>query len=476
MRRVGALSLDGGTLLVLSELFILRETMARLACVLNLDSIPFPYNHFDVIGGSGAGGILAIFLGRLRMSVDEAIEHFIDLYRTIMHPELDKATRSRKLVQYFKDLAQDHRMAELRPSCNVFVCAMPAACVTGRKPERFRNYTPRKFSSFDCKIWEAARATTADPSLFESMFIGPNWGPEEYVDPSGFGFGNPIDLVLEETKSLFSPHPQTLLLSLGAGHSGVFSLSRDGNELNSLFKAISEDCERTASKMEERDLEGYYRFNVAQGFQGIEPNDLSKPGVIAAHTKQHLGNFLIDRSLDEVVDFLAARYRQPASSPRALSQINPHIENLLLQIQTLNIFDFLLDRELVARPDYTFYTGRVYAEKRMLIQKFHGHTPYEDRDRALQSHILVRHPNLLAVFRKADDIPCIFYLNDNLIPAEERLARALELMDASELAHQGICLIGGLASGLDFLERNARQFLHGILHVQSLPLMTDSTS
>ncbi|KAH8823933.1 FabD/lysophospholipase-like protein, partial [Flagelloscypha sp. PMI_526] len=345
--------LDGGAFLVLSELFILREIMARLGNVLNLETMPLPSDHFDLIGGAGAGGrfsILAILLGRLRMSVDAVIEHFIRLYQALYQSGLDKTGRSLKLAEYFQNLVQDVTMAESKPSCNVFVCAMPAVAVTGSKPSLFRNYVARRFASFDCKIWEAARATTADHSHFEVISIGPTWSPEEYVDPGAFGLSNPIDSVVEEAKSLFPSGQEMLLLSLGAGHPGVFSFHANSDELVPLHKTISEDCERTAHRMEGREYEGYFRFNVAQGFQGIGLLELTKPGIIAGHTKQYLHSVDVDHRVDNVVSFLEKRHRQcaflrplffgtslttdPASS-RTLTQDDTSTATLLPQVAPL---------------------------------------------------------------------------------------------------------------------------------------------
>ncbi|KAH8809700.1 acyl transferase/acyl hydrolase/lysophospholipase [Flagelloscypha sp. PMI_526] len=473
MKPVTSLSLDGGAFFVLSELFILKEIMARLGYVLNLDSTPFPCDHFDVIGGSGAGGILALLLGRLRMSVDAAIEHFIHLCHSLYQSTLDKAKRSERLVEYFEGLCGDNTMLESKPSCNThvllplyFVCAMPAAAINGPKPGLFRNYIPRKFASFNCKIWEAARATTGHPSLFEIISIGHIWCTEDYVDPGAFGFSNPIDFVLQETKSLFPSFHESLFLSLGAGHPGVFSFSACRDEMASVLKTLSEDCGRAAYRMAEQDYAGYFRFDVPHGLQASAAHELIKPGVIAARTKNYLHCIDVDQRVDEVVHFLERRHHQCAFFSIASTPVDSRIAILLHQIKSVNVVDFQMDRELVARPNYSYFTGRVYAEKRVLIQVFHGLTPFEDRDRTLEAHMVVRHPNLLAVFQKSDYVSCIFFANENLTPADERLARALELTDAPDLAQQGISLIGGLASGLDFLNNQAIRYIRGTLPLQ----------
>lgn len=37
---------------------------------------PKPCDHFDLIGGSGTGGLIAILLGRLRLTISECIEAY----------------------------------------------------------------------------------------------------------------------------------------------------------------------------------------------------------------------------------------------------------------------------------------------------------------------------------------------------------------------------------------------------------------
>jgi patatin-like phospholipase/acyl hydrolase len=68
-RRV--LSLDGGGVRGLSSLLILREIMEEIGRQVSSNETPsktpLPCEYFDLIGGSGTGGLIAIMLGRLRM-------------------------------------------------------------------------------------------------------------------------------------------------------------------------------------------------------------------------------------------------------------------------------------------------------------------------------------------------------------------------------------------------------------------------
>ena len=41
-----------------------------------LPTVPAPCEYFDLIGGTSTGGIIAILLGRLRLSISDALEAY----------------------------------------------------------------------------------------------------------------------------------------------------------------------------------------------------------------------------------------------------------------------------------------------------------------------------------------------------------------------------------------------------------------
>lgn len=69
------LSLDGGGIKGLSSLFILQKIMESL----NPTNPPKPCELFDMIGGTSTGGLIAIMLGRLRMSVRACIDTYLEI-------------------------------------------------------------------------------------------------------------------------------------------------------------------------------------------------------------------------------------------------------------------------------------------------------------------------------------------------------------------------------------------------------------
>lgn len=67
------LSLDGGGIKGLTTLLILKRIFRTLREVGHLDEEPKPHDVFDLIAGTSTGGLIAIMLGRLHMSIDECI-------------------------------------------------------------------------------------------------------------------------------------------------------------------------------------------------------------------------------------------------------------------------------------------------------------------------------------------------------------------------------------------------------------------
>ncbi|CAE6433136.1 unnamed protein product [Rhizoctonia solani] len=70
------LSFDGGGVPGLSSLIILYELMKRVQVQLDLPEVPKPCEMFDIIAGTGTGGLIAILLGRLGLQVEDAIEMY----------------------------------------------------------------------------------------------------------------------------------------------------------------------------------------------------------------------------------------------------------------------------------------------------------------------------------------------------------------------------------------------------------------
>lgn len=70
--QIRLLALDGGGVRGLSSLMILRRLMAAI----DPHAPPKPCNYFNMIGGTSTGGLIAVMLGRLRITIDECINAY----------------------------------------------------------------------------------------------------------------------------------------------------------------------------------------------------------------------------------------------------------------------------------------------------------------------------------------------------------------------------------------------------------------
>ncbi|KAI0269329.1 acyl transferase/acyl hydrolase/lysophospholipase [Gloeopeniophorella convolvens] len=339
-RSLRLLSLDGGGVGGISALLILKELMWRVKANDKLDNVPLPCHYFDLVGGTSTGGLIALMLGRLRMTIDEAIQSYAKLAQDVFS-EVKRGRSERfkahKLEHFIKEMVRIHtgdansRMMDSGDSagrvCRTFVCAMSAHNLNGTIPTIFRTYTAPKNQTVDCMIWEAARATSASPALFKSIQIGLH-GVEETFIGGSVGCNNPAATVLSEAELVFGQHaPISCIISIGAGHPKTISLS--GGALSFLpgslpldvrqaMNAIAQDCEgaaeRVAQQFRQRP-EVYFRLNVEQGMQNVTLGQWFKLGEAAAHTNQYLKTTDVDRKVDGAVTALRVAHHASSNEP-----------------------------------------------------------------------------------------------------------------------------------------------------------------
>lgn len=101
------LSLDGGRVRGLSSLYILRNLMENIDP--DAHELPKPWDYFDMIGGISTGGLIAIMLGRLEMSVDECIQAYTSLSEEIF----SKDSKSKLKFTFLGDIKSRFDAARL---------------------------------------------------------------------------------------------------------------------------------------------------------------------------------------------------------------------------------------------------------------------------------------------------------------------------------------------------------------------------
>ncbi|KAF8238015.1 FabD/lysophospholipase-like protein [Tricholoma matsutake] len=285
---------DGSGVRGLSALYILRDVMNKTAPEKKTCEI------FDMIAGTSAGGLIAIMLGHLEMTVDECITEYETLSRTIfakykfgdklMQGGRLEATGARYdssiLENAFKEFVgkklgtKDAKLLNEQGSCKVCVMAVRADADNNRGPVFLRSYTnPQTLSLLpDCLVWQAGRATSAAPSYFTPVKVG----TYKLVD-GGLLANNPLGWLWSELLDVFGPARRTAcFLSLGTGipanqrvgraHildrseivDGFSSAATNSQLINILFKALLDAyAPATATKK-------YWRLNVGELIPGTD--------------------------------------------------------------------------------------------------------------------------------------------------------------------------------------------------------------
>jgi len=316
------LSLDGGGIRGLSELLILKKLMEKIKSQQKLEDEPLPCEYFDMIGGTGAGGLIALMLGRLCMSVSEAIHHYESFSKTVFSGGKKYFGDGKFKASVFEDAVKriveaKTKVADLRlrvddsrwnkKGCNTFVCARLGNHLSASTPTLFCTY-PEDHSP-DCTIWEAARATSAAPTFFKSIRIGGT----PYID-GGIGYNNPTEAVLDQARLIYPDQKIACIISIGSGMSSVPRIVKGNlrqkfvpNDVIRLLIAVATDCESTSESMAQylrTSPDIYFRFNVVQELQDIRLEEWDRLGRIAS---PYLNTSETSQKMERAVDVLLQR-------------------------------------------------------------------------------------------------------------------------------------------------------------------------
>ncbi|KAJ7464155.1 FabD/lysophospholipase-like protein [Mycena latifolia] len=325
------LAFDGGGIRGLSSLLILEGIMYRIKAEKNLGVLPRPCEYFDLIGGTSTGGLIALMLGRLRMSVEEAIQAYDTLAQAVFSETKRfgqdgkfKASLLEGAIQKIvkeKSASQDPYETMKDPLdrdaiCRTFVCAQSAHAMRGKIPVLFRTYDSPHEPAAACTIWEAARATSAAPTFFKRIEIGPASRAEPFLD-GGLGRNNPTGTVLEEAQLLFPNRRVACIVSIGTGQVKAAAIPPPSRfqrvlplDVIHAMEAIVTDCEATNQEMLKRFVGTpgvYFRFNVEHGLQNIKLGEWERLGEVSAHTKQYMSEQSVNEKLGEAVNVLKAQ-------------------------------------------------------------------------------------------------------------------------------------------------------------------------
>lgn len=195
-------------------------------------------------------------------------------------------------------------------------------------PTLFRTYKVAKTKEHKCSIWEAVRATSATPTLFKRIKIGPLGSAIDYVH-ARLGCNNPIKQVVAEASRVFGDDAHfACVLSIGTGQVGSVKYHEPDVfqrwlpvGIVKILEKIATDSERTAKVMSQmaRNSSGlYHRLDLDRGSSSVSLDEWKGLGDIRAHTKNYMKLEGASRCIDDVVNALS----RPSDSPtQALGQL-----------------------------------------------------------------------------------------------------------------------------------------------------------
>ncbi|KAL1707201.1 acyl transferase/acyl hydrolase/lysophospholipase [Schizophyllum commune] len=223
---------DDGGARGLSMLLILRNILRDVEQLSRGTGLPCQY--FDVIAGSGTGGLIALLLGRLRLSMDDALECYKRIVeRVFLRTKAGGGFKVKSLEEVLKEISnrfgdgdETQMIGERGPRCKTFVCVREEVSGVVR-PQKLRTYVHPAEPPFQCTLTEAIRATMGNPVFFEPLTISYNGTQATFLD-AGDDRYNPVFDLYEEAISLYPSQHVAYILSLGAGKPTTIDLTPPG--------------------------------------------------------------------------------------------------------------------------------------------------------------------------------------------------------------------------------------------------------
>ncbi|PGH23009.1 hypothetical protein AJ80_02924 [Polytolypa hystricis UAMH7299] len=283
------LSLDGGGVRGLSSIIILQHIMRAVNADRSSDDQLEPWQLFDMIGGTSTGGLIAVMLGRLRMSLDECEKTYLTFSEKIFQPKRKRFAFGSKASDFLQANGRfDSKALEAAiKECIRSKDLDPDTALLKEEDSECNEPTHDRALLYDeCRIWEACRATSAATTFFDPITFGHH--DQTFVD-GGILYNNPIQLVHREAQNIW-PGRKYLLLSIGTGSVPGKAFKGNVKHLIDSMKSILTQTERTANDF----YQGHQYTNI-----GLEEH--KERGAMADATQTYLDDGEVAQKLDKSI-------------------------------------------------------------------------------------------------------------------------------------------------------------------------------
>jgi predicted acylesterase/phospholipase RssA len=164
------------------------------------------------------------------------------------------------------------------------------------------------------KIWEAARATSAASTFFESIKLGPD--DEIFLD-GATGANNPVNVVWDEARDIWKSNKPFedkvhCLVSIGTGCPPINAFGYGLKDIGESLKSMATETETTANNFMRRFTQlhtqrRYFRFNVRSGLENIGLEEAARRHEIVAATRRYLTTEEDKKQLENCAEMLRRR-------------------------------------------------------------------------------------------------------------------------------------------------------------------------
>ncbi|CAG8592889.1 14986_t:CDS:2, partial [Acaulospora colombiana] len=287
----------------LSALYIIDEMLQRLKFDIEFDEDLRACDWFDMIIGSGNGGIVALLLGRLRMTASQAIKACNSLVTVLVTAPAEKKKERELNRENFSAMFE-----KVLVEAGYDVSKPMRVGVGGNGICKFiRSYSTRGMNTPNCTILQAACATIASPDSYEPVTIGEEDDQIECIDAMA-GYANPTSELLKEAERVFGKTALVATItSVGSGKQELRQWQSDiaKKMLNDVLKRAITDTERVHNSIQSRfqDLGIYFRFNI----ESSPPFDSSTGKITKAQTMAYLEDAITSQRMDGVIKLIQDR-------------------------------------------------------------------------------------------------------------------------------------------------------------------------